>query len=212
MTAIDLDTGNNARITYRLVVANSSEVTDGIFGIFPNSGWIYLRNNLDRETQEHYTLTVAATDNGTPSQTAISRVQVTVLDANDNDPAFTKSSYEFSVEENLEKGAYVGVVKATDIDLGANAAIKYNLIPNNATFHINPITGKSRIANLFLLFLSIRGLFLMHLTINRFLLIVMNIYYSISFKKPFYHLRLFLVSFFFSSFLLLSSILGIVVD
>lgn len=142
VTAIDLDTGNNARITYRLIVANNTEVTDGIFGIFPNSGWIYLRNNLDRETQERYTLTVAATDNGTPSQTAISQVQVTVLDANDNDPVFSKTSYEFKIEENLQRGARVGTVTATDIDVGSNAAIKYNLIPSNTSFQINPITGK----------------------------------------------------------------------
>lgn len=142
VTAIDLDTGNNARITYRLIVANNSEISDGIFGIFPNSGWIYLRNNLDREIQDHYKLTVAAIDNGTPSQTALSQVQVTVLDANDNDPIFTKTSYEFYVEENLQRGARVGTVTATDIDVGSNAAIKYNLIPSNTSFQINPITGK----------------------------------------------------------------------
>lgn len=113
----------------------------GIFGIFPNSGWIYLRNNLDRETKDRYELTVAATDNGTPSQTATSQVIVNVLDANDNDPVFSKTSYEFSAEENLRRGAFVGVVLATDADINANAAIRYYLIPSNTSFQINPITG-----------------------------------------------------------------------
>lgn len=137
-----MDTGNNARITYRLLVDNVTVVTDGTFGIFPNSGWIYLRNNLDRETQEHYKLTVAATDNGTPSQTALCQVQVIVLDANDNDPIFSKTSYEFNIEENLQRGVSVGVISASDIDIGSNADIKYNLIPGNTSFQINPITGK----------------------------------------------------------------------
>lgn len=145
MVAVDSDTGNNARLTYRLVSANKSNAIDAseIFGVFPNSGWIYLRSNLDRETDDRYSLTVAATDNGTPSETATTRVTVTVLDANDNDPVFAKEFYEFSVEENLNRGAVVGVVQATDRDNGANAAIRYSLIPGNTSFHIEPLTGKT---------------------------------------------------------------------
>lgn len=140
-----MDTGNNARLTYRLISANSSGIpTDSseIFGIFPNSGWIYLHSTLDREQQERHQFTVVATDNGTPSQTATARVVVKVLDANDNDPLFVKEVYEFSVEENVRRGAFVGAVSATDADVGANAAVRYYLIPSNTSFQINPVTGK----------------------------------------------------------------------
>lgn len=92
-----------------------------------------------------YDLTVAATDNGTPSETATARVVVQVLDANDNDPRFAKETYEFTVEENLRRGAVVGTVFATDADLDTNAVVKYNLIPGNTSFHINSVTGKSSI-------------------------------------------------------------------
>lgn len=146
VAAIDLDTGNNARLTYRLISANGVGITDSsaaIFGIFPNSGWIYLRGNLDREAADRYSLVVAATDNGTPSETATTRVSVTVLDANDNDPAFAREFYEFYVEENLSRGAVVGVVSATDRDAGANSAIRYSLIPGNTSFHIDSLNGKS---------------------------------------------------------------------
>ena len=157
VTAVDLDTGNNARLTYRLLT-NGNETREGrkiseavageeedgeVFGIFPNSGWIYLRQPLDRETRDHYMLTVAATDNGTPAGTATSRVSVTVLDANDNDPSFTMDIYEFSVEENLARGAIVGKVSATDADLEVNSAVRYGLIPSNTSFQINPVTGES---------------------------------------------------------------------
>ncbi|XP_018320915.1 protein dachsous [Agrilus planipennis] len=145
VTAIDLDTGNNARLTYRLASTNNSNRFSNsvdIFGIFPNSGWIYLRNNLDREQKENYDLIVAATDNGTPSQTATAKVTVKVLDANDNDPVFLSDSYEFSVEENQRRGAFVGVVSATDADIGLNAALRYNLIPGNTSFQISPTTGE----------------------------------------------------------------------
>ncbi|XP_056635801.1 protein dachsous [Diorhabda sublineata] len=144
LTAIDADSGNNARITYRLITSNSSHDTDNqeIFGIFPNNGWIYLRAPLDRETKDKYVLTVAATDNGTPSETTTTKVLLEILDANDNDPVFGNDSYEFSIEENLGRGTLVGKVSATDADIGQNAAIRYSLIPSNSSFQINQISGE----------------------------------------------------------------------
>uniref|UniRef100_A0A6P4FXR2 Protein dachsous n=1 Tax=Drosophila rhopaloa TaxID=1041015 RepID=A0A6P4FXR2_DRORH len=146
----DLDTGNNARITYRIVDAGVDNVTNSIsssdvaqhFGIFPNSGWIYLRAPLDRETRDRYQLTVLATDNGTPAAHAKTRVVVRVLDANDNDPKFQMSKYEFRIEENLRRGSVVGVVTAGDLDLGENAAIRYSLLPANSSFQVHPVTGE----------------------------------------------------------------------
>lgn len=187
MTAVDLDTGNNARLTYRIVggdqilqqdqqqflqkhnttttaaaakltktttgtvsatttTISSSRYSDDIselFGIFPNSGWIYLRGTLDRETRDRYDITVMASDNGTPSASATTHVIVNVLDANDNDPIFSRDSYQFSIEENLRRGAIIGIVTATDADIDANAAIRYSLIPSNTSFQVNPVTGKN---------------------------------------------------------------------
>jgi protocadherin-16/23 len=156
VTAVDLDTGNNARLTYRLLSNSNNTQQDGktpssgggggseddIFGIFPNSGWLYLRQPLDRETRDHYMLTVAATDNGTPAGSATSRVSVNVMDSNDNDPSFGQDVYEFSVEENLARGAQVGKVGATDADLDVNSVVRYSLIPSNTSFQINPLTGE----------------------------------------------------------------------
>lgn len=167
MTANDLDTGNNARLTYRIVSGSqifqskhenekqrsksntlkvnmqaATNITD-IFGIFPNNGWIYLRSELDRETCDYYDLTVVVNDNGnTPSASATTHVIVNVLDANDNDPVFLQDSYEFTVDENARRNTVVGIVSATDVDLGINSELKYNLIPDNSSFHVNPNTGK----------------------------------------------------------------------
>lgn len=140
VTAVDLDTGNNARLTYRLLSGSD------VFGIFPNSGWVYLRQPLDREARDRYSLRVAATDNGTPATSATALVTVSVLDANDNDPVFSQESYQFSVEENLPRGAPVGVIRAADKDLDNNGAIRYSLIPSNSSFQINPVSGKTMIS------------------------------------------------------------------
>lgn len=123
------------------VAASSSVGATELFGIFPNNGWIYLRGSLDRETCDLYNITVLASDNGTPSASATTHVIVNVLDANDNDPIFSRATYEFTVEENVRRGTIVGVLLATDLDLGINAEIRYNLIPNNTSFQVNPNTG-----------------------------------------------------------------------
>ncbi|GLH04568.1 Protein dachsous [Gryllus bimaculatus] len=150
VTAVDLDTGNNARLTYRLLKSGEGDgegdgdgdSDDAVFGVFPNSGWVYLRQALDREARDRFVLTVAATDNGTPAGTATARVTVTVLDANDNDPRFSRDEYDFAVEENLPRGALVGRLTASDADLDANAALRFHLIPANSSFQVNPVTGE----------------------------------------------------------------------
>lgn len=169
MSASDIDTGNNARITYRIIASiqishksnvsslkipnesataklsgSSTNATD-IFGIYPHNGWIYLRNALDREACDMYDVTVLASDNGTPTATAEAHVIVSVLDANDNSPIFTRDSYEFSVEENVARNTILGTISATDADLenSPNSDIRYTLLTNNTNFHINSKSGKN---------------------------------------------------------------------
>ena len=137
VNAVDMDTGNNARLTYRV---QEDELSD-LFGIFPNSGSLYLKKSLDREMRDRYSLTVVATDNGLPPGSAAVSVHVFVIDANDNDPVFTRDVYQFTIEENLDKGALVGIVSATDKDLDTNAALRYTLLPGNGSFQLNPQTG-----------------------------------------------------------------------
>lgn len=117
-----------------------------------------MRGTLDREARDRYDLTVLASDNGTPSATATARVIINVMDSNDNDPKFLRASYEFSVEENMRRGAVVGVIQAKDADLDINAAIRYSLIPSNTSFQINSISGEYLSRASFVLF-SFRGHF-----------------------------------------------------
>uniref|UniRef100_A0A1B0GD92 Cadherin domain-containing protein n=1 Tax=Glossina morsitans morsitans TaxID=37546 RepID=A0A1B0GD92_GLOMM len=112
------------------------------FGIYSNNGWIYLRSPLDRETCGYFEVDVMASDNGIPPAKAYAHVFVNVLDANDNDPRFLSSAYEFHIEENMVRGSLVGVVAATDLDLAENAAISYRLFPANGSFQINALTGE----------------------------------------------------------------------
>lgn len=145
--AIDYDTGNNARITYRIDNIRTKETmradeTNLLFGIFPNNGWLYLRGSLDREFCDFFNITVLASDNGTPIFTTKANIILNILDANDNSPEFMNSNYEFQIQENMPKGTKVGYVRATDKDIGQNAAIRYSLIPSNSSFQIDHSTGE----------------------------------------------------------------------
>nr|XP_033326579.1 protein dachsous [Megalopta genalis] len=135
VTAVDLDTGNNARLSYRLQGSSA-------FRISPNTGWIYLAQTLDRETLDRHALTVLATDNGSPAATASASVVVTVLDDNDNDPRFERDFYGFELLENLPSGTLVGSVSASDPDLGKNALLRYAVVQANSSFAVDPDTGE----------------------------------------------------------------------
>lgn len=139
--AIDKDTGNNARITYK--IAPSTNSSEEYFKVQPSTGWVYLAKQLDRETTAKHKMVIIAVDNGIPPLSATAILVVNVIDANDNDPVFSKSAYEFQVEENQKAGAFVGKIAATDADLGDNAVVRYSLFPSNTSFHVNPVTGKS---------------------------------------------------------------------
>ncbi|XP_055613525.1 protein dachsous [Uranotaenia lowii] len=153
VSASDADTGNNARLTYRILgdnqrprtgksSASADDSVPDIFGIFPNSGWIYLRTKLDRELYDRYNITVIVSDNGVPTLSATTHVIVTVQDANDNSPVFAQQTYEFEIEENMRRGSIIGQVTANDADAGINADVRYSLIPSNTSFQINPVSGE----------------------------------------------------------------------
>lgn len=127
-------------MTYRI----TSEVNGSVdhFGVQSTTGWVYLAKPLDRETISTYKMTVTATDNGIPSLSTTAKLLINVVDANDNEPVFSKDSYEFNVEENQNIGAIVGKIGATDADLGNNAAVRYSLFPSNTSFNVHPISGK----------------------------------------------------------------------
>ena len=55
---------------------------------------LILREKLDREELEQFVVTVVAIDGGDPPKTGSIYINVTVLDANDNNPMFENISYE----------------------------------------------------------------------------------------------------------------------
>lgn len=116
---------------------------EGHFGLATRDNIIYLvvvERPLDREEKPEYDLSVEATDAGTPPLRAVRTFRLLVTDVNDNAPKFDSEKYEAHLFETSEPGTSVLRVNATDLDEGANSAIRYSL-QNSTWFTINETTG-----------------------------------------------------------------------
>ncbi|KAM9328068.1 LOW QUALITY PROTEIN: cadherin EGF LAG seven-pass G-type receptor 1 [Pholidichthys leucotaenia] len=123
--AIDGDSGDNARLEYRL-----KDTTPGFpFTINNSTGWITVSDELDRETIEFYTFGVEARDHGIPVMSSSASVSITVLDVNDNLPTFTESTYSLKINEDAVVGTSVLTVTAVDRDV--NSVVTYQISSGN---------------------------------------------------------------------------------
>uniref|UniRef100_A0A8D0MJ53 Cadherin domain-containing protein n=1 Tax=Sus scrofa TaxID=9823 RepID=A0A8D0MJ53_PIG len=145
--ASDADIGVNAVLTYTLS-------PNEYFSLEKPSGdervkrlGLVLRKPLDREEAPQIFLVLTATDGGKPELTGTVQILVTVLDANDNAPAFDRTLYAVKLLENVPNGTLVIKLNASDLDEGSNGNIFYSfstdISPNvKSKFYIDPITGK----------------------------------------------------------------------
>ncbi|XP_075907847.1 cadherin EGF LAG seven-pass G-type receptor 1 isoform X3 [Nelusetta ayraudi] len=123
--AIDADSGENARLEYRL-----TDTTPGFpFTINNSTGWITVSEELDRETTDYYTFGVEARDHGIPVMSSSASVSITVLDVNDNVPTFTEKIYSLKINEDAVVGSSVLTVTAVDRDV--NSVVTYQISSGN---------------------------------------------------------------------------------
>ncbi|XP_070825691.1 cadherin EGF LAG seven-pass G-type receptor 3 isoform X1 [Chaetodon trifascialis] len=148
LRATDLDSPSNANIRYRFV-GDTAAIARAAFEIDPRSGLITTRGAVDRETNEHYTLQVEASDQGKEPgpRSATVKVFITVLDENDNVPQFSEKRYVVAVKEDVRPHSEILRVSATDRDKDSNAAVHYNIISGNSRgqFSIDSVTGEIQV-------------------------------------------------------------------
>jgi len=130
-TATDLDSTLYAPIAYQLLSGD-----EGKFYIDSTSGTLYIKSELDRETQPFYTLVIRAKDNalskaGKQLSSSI-LVKINVRDINDNSPYCASDSYTATINHNAEINSNVLGIKGLDNDIGLNAQIGYSFteVPN----------------------------------------------------------------------------------
>ncbi|XP_058263771.1 protocadherin gamma-A11-like isoform X4 [Hemibagrus wyckioides] len=149
-SAHDPDVGLNTLQRYTLNPANHFSLKE----FSRNDGTKYvellLKLPLDREHQEDHNLILTAFDGGTPQKSGTVKITVTVLDVNDNSPAFSQPIYRVSLSENANKDSLVVTVSATDKDKGSNGEVNYSFSKSSGKeeiglFDINSDTGEIKV-------------------------------------------------------------------
>ena len=148
LAATDGDTGPGGQIEFSLRpdVGNASQV----FVVDPETGDVRLVRGLDRERQSRHRLMLAVTDRGPNPHTGLAHAWVTVLDTNDNAPAFEEAEYTFRLSDRAERGQLVGGVRAVDPDTSDHQRIQYSIIGGNEhqVFSIEEDSGLISLVNL----------------------------------------------------------------
>ncbi|XP_018410359.1 PREDICTED: protocadherin gamma-C5-like [Nanorana parkeri] len=103
---------------------------------------------LDREKVSQYTITLIASDLGSPSLSSQATIIINIADVNDNSPTFPQFAYNVLISENNEPGRLLCTVSAGDPDERDNAKLIYSLAeshidgsPVSSFVYINSDTG-----------------------------------------------------------------------
>ncbi|XP_060800580.1 fat-like cadherin-related tumor suppressor homolog isoform X2 [Amyelois transitella] len=141
----DRDSGDHGRIASLEIVDGDP---DGHFRVRPSTQLgefdVVVHALLDRETAPRgYNLTLRATDAGRPPRSSYLTLPVTLIDANDNAPVFSREVYEASLPETAPPNTPVIRLKVTDRDEGSNARVYIEIVGGNegGEFMVNPDTG-----------------------------------------------------------------------
>uniref|UniRef100_A0A4W4GWN5 FAT atypical cadherin 1a n=1 Tax=Electrophorus electricus TaxID=8005 RepID=A0A4W4GWN5_ELEEL len=141
ITTLSITDNDSEEINRRFSCFITSKEPQGLFlvGYVYSACTVMAGKTLDREDREHYVLNITATDGTYMAKTT---VDLTVLDANDNDPVCEKGLYAVKVPENSPAGKLILRVSATDPDIKSNAEIIYRLTGGgDDSFRIDSATG-----------------------------------------------------------------------
>ncbi|GCB65949.1 hypothetical protein scyTo_0000510 [Scyliorhinus torazame] len=103
-SALDPDMGTNAVSVYNISPSEQFglKVETAVDGTKIVES--LLEKPLDRERQTSFQQMLTATDGGSPPRSGTARILITVLDSNDNAPAFDSKTYKVSLIENSPRG------------------------------------------------------------------------------------------------------------
>ncbi|XP_072524536.1 protocadherin alpha-4-like isoform X2 [Salminus brasiliensis] len=146
-SAYDADVGSNSVKSYKLSPNEHFSLdvqSGGEHSVFAE---LVLQKALDREKQSAVQLILTAVDGGKPPRSGTIKIDVDVIDVNDNVPVFSKPLYKTRISENAPPGTSVITVHAKDADLGFNGEVVYSFINHDnekeiVPFEINQVTGE----------------------------------------------------------------------
>lgn len=134
------------QVTYTLN-SISTDVIENAFDIDRSTGSLVVARQLDREQQSEYRLEVRALDTtatNNPQSSAVN-IKIEIIDQNDNYPKWPNDPIQIKIMENSPIGMTLYNFTATDLDLGPNGFIQYELVQQmpwtRKTFNVDPLTG-----------------------------------------------------------------------
>ena len=149
VSAHDSDLNENSELTYQFELDSHGFVIDKRSGVIRSGDAATFDREalLDGTGQSELVLSVLAWDSGNVPLSSKCAVVVSLLDANDMTPTFSKRFYEVFVDEDLDVMTSVAQVAATDDDADENALIGYAIAAGNVndTFGIDTASGLIRL-------------------------------------------------------------------
>ncbi|XP_063060288.1 protocadherin gamma-A11-like [Engraulis encrasicolus] len=133
VTATDADEGANGEISYEF--SRISDKTAKIFSIDKVTGEITVAGVIDYEEKKIHELRVQAKDGA--GLVSHAKVNIDVIDVNDNAPAIQIKSLNVPIPENVAPGTEVGIINVQDKDTGGNRQVRCS-IQQNVPFKLNP--------------------------------------------------------------------------
>nr|XP_061786026.1 protocadherin beta-16-like [Nerophis lumbriciformis] len=141
VNASDADSGSNAKVTYSF--SKSKAVIADLFHIDPETGCITVAKEIDYEKEKTIEFMVEAKDQGTLTDST--KVEIEVIDVNDNVPVINVMSFTSPVSEDSPAGTTIGIINVKDQDSGENGHVRC-AIEGRVPFRI-----KSNVRNYFAL-------------------------------------------------------------
>ncbi|NXF12175.1 PCDBG protein, partial [Smithornis capensis] len=133
VAAADPDEGSYGKVRYAFT--QTSERSRQLFQLNPATGEIRIAGNLDFEEAKTHKMVVKATDGGELS--AHCKVQVEVLDVNDNAPEIALTSLTASIPEDAPPRTVVALFSVRDRDSGDNGRTECS-IDGDLPFSLTP--------------------------------------------------------------------------
>ncbi|KAK4881949.1 hypothetical protein RN001_005268 [Aquatica leii] len=145
--AYDQDLAIDTPIRYDILAGNDRH----LFYLDHVNGSLFLEREIDLEAEgslpgNTFVLQIQASQINAPSKTGVARVEIEILDLNDNLPEFEVDHYNISIVENLPNGFSVLQVVAKDSDQGDNSEFTYELEDKTGAFTIDNRETRSSIA------------------------------------------------------------------
>ncbi|KAF1375961.1 hypothetical protein PFLUV_G00225630 [Perca fluviatilis] len=121
-----------------LLYGVSGEEAMRYFSVNKDTGVVWLRQQLDRETKSEMQVEFYVSD---IQEVVKDTVNIQIGDVNDNAPSFHGQPYTVNIPENTPVGRSVFMVNATDPDQGTGGSVLFSFQPSSPFFSIDGARG-----------------------------------------------------------------------